>query len=507
MRNIFLPVCFMLAGAVLFSLRAEPGAQSDVPSGKKMPNVAGQFYPADPEKLSQMIDGFLAKADVPAAHGEISCVIVPHAGYVYSGAVAGDAYKMLEAGKYDVAVVIAPSHFAPFRQAAVWPKGFFNTPLGDVRIDEDLTKKIMELNPGVKDYPEAFSREHSLEVHLPFLQKALGEFKLVPLLLGDMSFSECSILAHTLNQALSGKKALVVASTDLSHYLKSEQSDKIDDFTVSLISSADAKRLYDSAANNGAQLCGIMPVTVVLEYARESGFSSPVLLKHANSGDASGDYSRVVGYASFAVYAKPENTPAAAGKGGKEEKKGGEKAMLNTEQRKKLLKIARSSIEEYLKTGKKLELNETDPVLLKEMGGFVTLHEKGRLRGCIGNLIGSAPLYLVVRDMAVQAAVGDPRFTSVQLPELGDIDIEISALSPMERVDSADKIVLGKHGVLIRQGFRNGVFLPQVATETGWSKEEFLSTLCSQKAGLPADAWKDKATEIYIFSAEVFGET
>lgn len=170
------------------------------------------------------------------------------------------------------------------------------------------------------------------------------------------------------------------------------------------------------------------------------------------------------------------------------------------------MEIARKSIETYLKTGKILELSESDPALLEEMGAFVTLHERGDLRGCIGNLVGNQPLYLTIRDMAIEAATGDPRFLPVKPSELKDIEIEISALSPLQRIDSTDKIQLGTHGVLVKKGFRSGVFLPQVATETGWSKEEFLSNLCAHKAGLSPDAWKDKSTEIYIFSAEVFSE-
>jgi AmmeMemoRadiSam system protein A len=180
--------------------------------------------------------------------------------------------------------------------------------------------------------------------------------------------------------------------------------------------------------------------------------------------------------------------------------------MFNKVQRKRLMDIARSSIEQYLKTGKKIELTENDPVFVRELGAFVTLNEHGELRGCIGHMIGDGPLYLTIRDMAIEAAVHDPRFPPVTVSELKDIGIEISVLSPLERVYSADKIEMGKHGVLVRRGFSSGVFLPQVATETGWSKEEFLSQLCAQKAGLSPDAWKDPATEIYIFSAEVFSE-
>jgi AmmeMemoRadiSam system protein A len=180
--------------------------------------------------------------------------------------------------------------------------------------------------------------------------------------------------------------------------------------------------------------------------------------------------------------------------------------MLNTKQRKRLLDIARDSLETYLKTNKKLEVDETDPALVKKNGAFVTLHAHGQLRGCIGNIIGNQPLYLTVRDMAIEAGVGDPRFSPVKPEELKDIEIEISVLSELERIDDPLSIQLGTHGVLVKRGFNSGVFLPQVATETGWSREEFLSYLCSHKAGLYPDAWKDKSTEVYVFTAEVFSE-
>lgn len=180
--------------------------------------------------------------------------------------------------------------------------------------------------------------------------------------------------------------------------------------------------------------------------------------------------------------------------------------MLDKTQKKKLLEIARSSIDLSLRTGRKPEFNETDPQLLQEMGVFVTLHKGGELRGCIGHMVTDSPLYLMVRDIAVEAAVGDPRFPRLNLSELNGINIEISVLSALERIDTADKIQLGKHGVLVRRGFRSGVFLPQVASETGWTKEEFLSNLCAHKAGLAPFAWKDKDTDLYVFGAEVFCE-
>jgi AmmeMemoRadiSam system protein A len=252
----------------------------------------------------------------------------------------------------------------------------------------------------------------------------------------------------------------------------------------------DPELLYKGLKNGSAQLCGGLPVVVTMLVAKELGHDKLIVLGHTNSAIVTNIKQKgnwTVGYTSCVIDSQEER-------------------MLNENQRKRLLDIARGSIEHYLKTGKELEVSEIDAVLNKKMGAFVTLHKNGELRGCIGNLIGQKALYLTVRDMAVESAVGDPRFPSVDLSELKNIDIEISALSPMEKIDSIDKIQLGIHGVLVRQGLRSGVFLPQVATETGWSKEEFLSNLCAHKAGLSPLAWKDKATEIYIFSAEVFSE-
>lgn len=182
------------------------------------------------------------------------------------------------------------------------------------------------------------------------------------------------------------------------------------------------------------------------------------------------------------------------------------KFMFTSAQQKKILAVARNSIETYLKTGKAMDIVEKDEALLSPMGAFVTLHKNGQLRGCIGNLRSTQPFYLTVRDMAIEAAAGDPRFPSVELREFKDIEIEISALSALVRVNSAEQIQLGIHGVLVKKGIYSGVFLPQVAGETGWSKEEFLSNLCVHKAGLTADAWKRSDTELYVFTAEVFSE-
>lgn len=459
----------------------------------KSPSVAGAFYPADAAELSQTIDNFLAEVNPQQQKGEIFGLIAPHAGYAYSGKVAAYGYKLIKGKPYKTVVVIGSSHHYPFRGISIYPEGVFRTPLGDLEIDKEFAEKLLHKDQEMVFEPQAFEKEHSVEVQLPFLQRVLTGFKVVPVVMGHCSWQACQNFAALLAQAIAGRKdVLVVASTDMCHSYDYRQTETMDRTTLSYLENMDARGLYDGLGEGRLQLCGGLGVVSLFMLSQGLGHDSLSVLKYTNSAEVTQRKTKglwTVGYTSCVI-----------------DREKGEVPMLNKEQRKKLLEIARNSIEHYLKTGKKLQASETDPVLAQKLGAFVTLHEGGQLRGCIGNLIGSQPFYLTVRDMAVEAAVGDPRFSPVKLPELKDIEIEISALSPLERVDSAQNIEMGTHGVLVRRGFQSGVFLPQVATETGWSKEEFLSNLCAHKAGLPQDAWKDKATEIYIFTAEVFSE-
>jgi AmmeMemoRadiSam system protein B/AmmeMemoRadiSam system protein A len=458
----------------------------------KNPNVSGAFYPDNPKELSRLIDNFLEAANPEPLKGEIFALVSPHAGYEFSGQTAAFGYKLIKNRPFKTVVVIGPSHQYGFSGVSVYPEGAFRTPLGDLEIDKDFTQKLLNRDPGIIFEPAAFAREHSVEVQLPFLQKVLSGFKIVPVVMGDCSFATCQKFADLLKEAIGSRRdVLIVVSTDMYHGYDYEEAQEIDNSTLAYLKDMNAQGLYDGLNGGSLQLCGGFGAVTALILAKELGHNELKVLNHTNSAVVTGRKAKgvwTVGYASAAV------------------DKEGEAAMLNKEQRKKLLEIARKSIETYLKTEEKLEVTEKDPLLLKEMGAFVTLNEHGELRGCIGNIVGKGPLYLTIRDMAVESAVGDPRFPPVRLAELKDIEIEISVLSPLERVDSADKIQLGVHGVIVKRGFNSGVFLPQVATETGWSKEEFLSALCAHKAGLPPDAWKDKSTELYIFTAEVFSE-
>jgi hypothetical protein len=254
----------------------------------------------------------------------------------------------------------------------------------------------------------------------------------------------------------------------------------------------DVEGLWQGHRSGSMEVDGFHVVAAAMLYAKKQGFNQAKLLKYATSADTTGDKSRVVGYASIVFY-KGIFTNAAG--------------TLNQLEKKRLLAIARSTLDGFVRDGKAPEFTEALSRLQAEEGAFVTLNKGGQLRGCIGNIIGRGPLYLTVRDMAVAAASQDPRFSPVTGDELKEIHIEISVLSTPQAVKSANDIVMGTHGVILTRGnFNRGVFLPQVAVETGWSKEKFLSELCSQKAGLPPDCWKEPGTRLEIFTADVFGE-
>jgi hypothetical protein len=460
----------------------------------KEPNVAGAFYPDNPEQLTRMVDGFMETAQPKPMDGPIIALICPHAGYGYSGQTAAYAYKLIKGKPYRTVVIIGPSHRFGFDAVSVYPRGAFRTPLGEIEVDAEFAQRLLNRESVITFLPAAFDQEHSLEVQLPFLQRSLSDFKIVPIIMGDCSLAVCTKLADLLKEIIGVREdVLVVASSDMYHGYDYEEAEATDRRTLMYLRNMDESGLYYGLREGKVQLCGGFPVVTVLNLAKALGHQKLQVLHYTNSATVTGKNIKgiwTVGYSSSAID-QPQERGA---------------QMLNNEQKKKLLGIARASIEAYLKTGKRMELAEGDPVLSRIHGAFVTLHEHGQLRGCIGNMIGNQPLYLTIRDMAVESAVGDPRFPPLQPAELKNAEIEISVLSPLERVSSVDAIQLGTHGVLVKRGYRSGVFLPQVATETGWSKEEFLSALCSQKAGLAPDAWKDKATELYIFTALVFSE-
>jgi MEMO1 family protein len=461
--------------------------------------VAGQFYPAKPDELNRMLDEFLAKAEVPAISGRIVAVIAPHAGYIYSGGVAAHSYAVLKGQKFERVVVIAPSHFESFPFSSVFNGDAYATPLGMVPVDKDFAQKLAKLSPLIQlssrgHTPGSQQGEHAVEVELPFLQHVLGEFKLVPIVMGEQTYQTERALGVSLAKMISGSDTLIVVSSDLSHYHTYDQASALDHRTLQAIEKWDYLSLSENFQAGVWEACGGGPIVAAMIAAERLGANEARILKYANTGDVTGDHSRVVGYGAVALIRSA--SPAAQNEG----------LSLGQEERQTLIQLAKQSVEAVVRDKKVFEPAAADQEpLQQERGVFVTLREKGELRGCVGLITAQKPLYLAVRDAAALAAVRDPRFMPVRVSELPQLEYEISVLGPFRRVYDVKEIQVGKHGLLIIRGDSEGVLLPQVATEQRWERKTFLEEACV-KAGLPRRAWKDKDTDIFVFSALVFDE-
>ena len=329
----------------------------------------------------------------------------------------------------------------------------------------------------MKFYPEAFDKEHSLEVQLPFLQTVLKDFTIVPILIGSPSRQTFEHLISKLTTILD-ERTLLVASTDLSHYHAYSTAKEMDSKVIAAIERLSASDTLDLLRTDKSELCGGFPVIIVMEAARRSGANLGVVFKYANSGDIAGDKERVVGYASVGLYKSP----------------------FTREEKKELLALARNAITGYVTNGKAPEVEIKNSKFKTDGAVFVTIKENGSLRGCIGHIQAVMPLYQSIIKNAVAACSSDPRFPPMKKEELKDMEIEISILSPFVPLKDVKDIQVGKHGLYIMKGMQSGLLLPQVATEFGWDRNTFLEHVC-MKAGLSKDAWKD--AEIYTFTAEI----
>ena len=463
------------------------------------PAVAGAFYPDKPEVLSRDVKKYLENSKKEKIEGDIVALISPHAGYMYSGQVAAHAYKLVEGRTFDSVVVVAPSHRVLFKGASLYDRGGYRTPLGVVPIDTELSRKMMERRKEIQFLPEAHSQEHSLEVQIPFLQVVLKTFNLIPIVMEPYwSWETCQSVASAIAETVKGKRVLLVASTDLSHFYTYNIAVELDKIFLNHIERFDVEGLNRDLKNNRTEACGGGPVVTIMLAAKMLGANHGKVLKYANSGDVTGDRSRVVGYAAAVFY------KTAGGKEKmKEEKKVGVDLVLNEEEKKTLHQIAKTVIENKAKGKAVPDFKVESPTLKENRGAFVTIHKRGQLRGCIGYIEGQGPLHKTIERMAEAAAFKDPRFTPVKENELPELELEISVLTPLKRITDVNEIQVGKHGIYIVKGMWAGLLLPQVATEYGWDRQTFLEHTC-QKANLPSKAWKEKDTEIYIFSADIF---
>jgi hypothetical protein len=450
------------------------------PAARK-PFVAGSFYPADAGELRRAVEGYLAAGGAAAEGAPVpKAIIAPHAGYVYSGPVAGTAYARLKParGRISRVVLAGSSHRVGFAGIAVPSAGAFDTPLGPVPLNREAIGRLRELK-FVVELDEAHAAEHSLEVHLPFLQLVLSDFTLVPLVVGDAPPDQ---VAKALDLEWGGPETLIVISSDLSHYHPYGAAERMDSETARAITALEV----DGVSEQGA--CGRRPIRGLLELARRKGMRAAAV-DLRNSGDTAGPRDRVVGYGSF-VFEEPVQT-------------------FDADSRETMLSAARRSIEAGADTEPTAGFEDVPDTLRETGASFVTLTRAGVLRGCIGSLEARAPLIDDVARNAWRSAYRDPRFPPVAAAEFAGIHIGISVLGAPEEmaVSTEDKLLAalqpGIDGLILMDNGRRGTFLPQV-WETLPDPATFLRRL-KRKAGLPEDHWSE-SVRAWRYETESFGE-
>ena len=469
------------------------------------PSVAGQFYPDKRDDLENMLNTMFIKAEKKKSENVLA-IVCPHAGYVFSGTVAATSFNQIDEKKnYKDIFIIGSSHRVAFDGATIYCKGNFITPLGTVNVDITLAQKLINENKIFNFNADAHSGEHCLEVELPFLQHIMKhEYKIIPIVIGTQDTNICKEIAKVLKPYFNNENLFIISS-DFSHYPSYKDAEKIDNITADAITTNEPEKLINALKNNSSKninglatsLCGWTSVLTMLYMTKDNNNISIEKISYKNSGDSEfGEKDNVVGYYSIAVTEKNKKL--------KEE----EIFNFNESDKKDLLNIARQTLTEYIRNQKAPKFNSEvySENIKQNLGAFVTLKENGVLRGCIGNFTADKPLYKIVEDMTIAASTEDTRFEPVESEEINKISIEISILSPLKKIKSIDEIVLGKHGIYIMKGRMGGTFLPQVATETKWNKEEFLGHCSKDKAGIGYYGWKDKDADIYIYEAYMINE-
>jgi len=466
--------------------------------------LAGTWYAADPGLLADEIDQYLSAVEADPIE-DVCALLLPHAGYRYSGMVAAHGVRQVVGRSFSRVVVLGPSHRVAMIDAVSIPAAdAVETPLGQIEVDRVFVDRLQQHDIFVSD-PAAHAGEHSVQIELPFLQRALGDFKLVPVVCGQLGERGARAVAKALLENIDAG-TLIVVSSDFTHYGRAfgyapftndiqQNLDRLDMGAFELIERRDLPGFLDYIRDTGATICGRAPIAVLLAMLPEH--TRVHLLEYDTSGNMTGDWSHCVSYVA-AAFSGRWGASCADGLHCEPE------LHLSDSDKTGLLRLARHSMARCLDDAEPdLDLKIT-PAMQDIMGAFVTLHKHGQLRGCIGEIFPRRELHKAVADQAVNAAFHDPRFPRLCPEELDEVDIEISALTVPHRVNSYKDIEIGRHGIVLYKGAHSAVFLPQVAPEQGWGLEETLSHL-AMKAGLGPRDW-ESGCEYHIFEAIVFGE-
>ena len=472
------------------------------------PVAAGRFYSADKETLTRDISKLFASCTKSSVSGSVRAIISPHAGYVFSGKTAAAAYSATQKNSdYKNIFIIGSSHVMAFEGASVYNTGDFTTPLGTATVNRRIANKLKEENK-VFDFPvTAHIQEHSIEVQIPLIQHYYNHIpEIVPIIIGTNNTTVIRRIAEALKPWFTHDNLFVISS-DFSHYPSFEDAVETDNNTAEALISVDPAIFLNTIKKNASgkvpglvtRMCGWTSGLVLLDLIDGDKNLELKRIDYSNSGDSPyGGKNEVVGYHAIAVTEKNSDKKSELGLSNN--------FSITDKEKEVLFSIAKNSIRSKLYGNNKGAYSEQNiPKKLKEpLGAFVTLKLHGSLRGCIGRFVSSEPLYEVVKTSALSSAFEDPRFSPLTKEEFNLVEMEITVLGPMTKIDKINEIVLGRHGIYIKKDFRSGTMLPQVATENGWSVEEFLGYTSRDKAGLGWDGWKN--ADIFIYEGIVLEE-
>ncbi len=511
---------------LLIVLAATVGIATCCTAAVRPPAVAGMFYESSPFALDRQIETLLKKAPLTTPSGMLMAAVVPHAGYVFSGQCAASLYSLVVSGQYDRVFILCPAHHVALRGVSLPAPSLsaYATPLGNVTIDQAACEALRQ-QKGFVTSPAAEINEHAIEVQLPFLQKTARTFKLVPLICGAIDPADIDAISDALIPYLDGR-TLVMASSDFTHYGPNYQFTPFTENAMprlqqwlseasSQIAALDYSGFNKHCMATHDTICGEIPIKILMNTLRRSGMSlSGKVTNMATSGEITRNHENSVFYAAIAFFTKAppstgvkHQTRISEGTSVKEHRSGTWSPGLSDTEKTTLFAIARDTLKWCVAGGRgrfDFAPYTITPLMKTNMATFVTLKIHRQLRGCIGSLTPVSALYMSVHENAVNAAMRDPRFSPVASNELSGITVDVSVLSPITDIDSPAAFKIGQQGIILEKGFHRAVYLPEVATEQGWSVEETLSSL-SIKAGLDPDAWKAGAT-FKVFESVVLSE-
>jgi hypothetical protein len=419
------------------------------------PVVSGQFYPESPDQLKAMIGRMV---DEKVVKEEVIGLVSPHAGYIYSGPVAGAVISKIKFK--DTFIIIGPNHTGRGKSLSIMTQGRWKTPLGEVEIDSELGKQILATSSHLEEDNVAHQYEHSIEVQLPFLQYFKKDIRIVPIILAYSSGATYKEVGKELAKAVKdlSKEVIIIASSDMTHYEPQKSAQRKDNQAIEAILDLNEDELLKRVDELKISMCGYAPAVSLISAAKELGATRAELVKYQTSGDTTGDYTSVVGYAGIII-------------------KGIEISPL--------VRLARETVETYVKEGKTPHPEELTPEMMLRAGVFVSIHKLGGLRGCIGTF--EPTRQNVAEEIitnAVSSATKDPRFSPIAPNELNDLSYSVDVLTAPEAIDSKDQLAPKKYGVIVECGFRRGLLLPDLE---GVDTVDYQIDICRQKAGIAPD--------------------